>query len=51
MAIAYVEHPVTKEEKRKYNKDGFVVVDVKFKPEKLGEGDKVFMKPKQKASK
>lgn len=47
--IAYVEHPITKEEKRAYNQKGFTVVDARFKPNKIGEDDKVFMKPKPKA--
>ena len=53
MATAYVKHPVTKEEKAKYRKDFDQVIDVKFKPEKLADGDKVFekAKPKAKASK
>lgn len=51
MAIAYVEHPITQEEKAKYRKDFDKVIDIKFKPEKLAEGDKVFEKPKAKASK
>lgn len=46
MAIAYVEHPVGKQEKKDYQKKGFKVVDVRFKPEKLGDGDKVFIKKK-----
>ena len=49
MAIAYVEHPVSKAEKLKYRKDFDKIVDVEFKPEKLESGDKVFMKQKQKA--
>ena len=48
MATAYVEHPVSKDEKKKYMQKGFKVIDVKFKPEKLEDGDKVFMKPKAK---
>lgn len=46
--IAYVEHPVSKEEKTKLNREGFKVVDLKFKPEKLPEGAKVIEKPKGK---
>ena len=49
MAIAYVEHPVTKEEKAKYRKSFDKVVDIIFAPEKLAEGDKKFEKPKAKA--
>tara|TARA_R100000951_G_scaffold103554_1_gene96218 strand:- start:115 stop:276 length:162 start_codon:yes stop_codon:yes gene_type:complete len=53
MSIAYVEHPITQEEKEKYRKDFDQVIDVKFKPAKLADGDKVFekSKPKAKASK
>lgn len=51
MAIAYVEHPVTKEEKKKLLKDYDKVVDIKFKPEKLESGDKAIEKPKAKATK
>lgn len=49
MAIAYVEHPITKEEKAKYRKDFDKVIDIRFKPEKLADGDKVFTKSKPKA--
>lgn len=48
MAIAFVEHPCSTEEKKKYMLKGFKVIDVKFKPQKLEDGDKVFMKPKVK---
>lgn len=51
MAIAYVEHPISVDEKKKYRKDFDKVIDIKFKPEKLAEGDKVFEKPKAKAAK
>lgn len=45
MAIAFVEHPVSKEEKLAYRKQGFDrVVDIRFAPEKLEEGDKTFEK-------
>lgn len=43
---AYVKHPVSKEDKKALNKEGFKVVDIKFKPEKLGKDDKVVEKPK-----
>ena len=49
MAIAYVEHPLTKEEKAKYRKEFDKILDIRFKPEKLEEGDKEFKKPKKKA--
>lgn len=46
--IAYVEHPVSTDDKKKLNKDGFKVVDLKFKPDILPEGAKVVEKPKGK---
>ena len=47
MAIAYVEHPVTTKEKAEYRKKGFEkILDIRYKPEKLEEGDKAFPKPK-----
>jgi len=51
MAIAYVEHPVTKEEKKKLLKEFDKIVDIKFKPEKLESGDKAIEKPKAKSTK
>lgn len=48
MAIAYVEHPVAKGEKAKYKKDFDKIIDIKFAPKKLEEGDKRFEKPKDK---
>lgn len=48
MKIAYVEHPITKEEKANYRKEFDKVLDIKFKPEKLNDGDKEFKKPKAK---
>lgn len=50
MAIAYVEHPVSKEEKAKYRKEFDCVLDARFAPKKLDEGDKVFKKAKPKKS-
>lgn len=46
--IAYVEHPVSKELKSQLKAEGFKVVDLVFKPEKLEDGDKVVEKPKAK---
>ena len=43
---AFVEHPISRAEKKQLNIKGFKVVDVRFKPEKLSDGDKVIMKPK-----
>lgn len=51
MKIAYVEHPVTKADKTKYRKEFDKILDIKFQPEKLNEGDKAFPKPKKKAEK
>lgn len=48
MKVAYVEHPITKAEKKAFNMEGFKVVDIRFKPEKLEAGDKVVEKPKAK---
>lgn len=45
---AYVEHPISKEDKKTLNKKGYQVLDIKFKPEKLGEDDEVFEKSKPK---
>lgn len=49
MKIAYVEHPVSKEEKKQYLKDFDKVIDIRFAPEKLEGGSKKFEKPKKKA--
>jgi len=43
MKIIYKDHPITKEEKQKLNKEGFRVIDSKHKPV-----DHVDVKPKQK---
>lgn len=50
MAIAYVEHPISVDEKKKYRKDFDKIIDIKFKPEKLEEGDKCFKKDKEEKS-
>ena len=49
MKIAFVEHPITKEEKAKYRKEFDRVVDIRFAPEKLEDGSKLF--PKKAAKK
>lgn len=51
MAIAYCEHPVSKEQKVELRTKGFKILDIKFKPEKLEDGDKEFKHPKKKAEK
>ena len=48
MAIAYVEHPITKEEKKQLRKEFDKVLDIRFAPKKLGDGDKKIPKPKAK---
>lgn len=48
---AYVEHPCSKKEKLKYRKKFDRVIDARFAPDKLADGDKVFMKPKPKTEK
>lgn len=49
MAIAYVEHPVSKDEKAEYRKKFDKILDIKFAPEELEKGDKKFAKPKAKS--
>ena len=49
MAIAYVPHPVSTAEKQALRLQGFQIVDIKFMPETIGDGDKAF--PKKKARK
>ena len=49
MSIAYVEHPCSKEEKKKHLKKFDKIIDARFAPKKLKDGDKVFTKPKAKA--
>ena len=46
--LAFVEHPITKEEKFAITSRGFKILDIRCKPEKLPEGAKVFEKPKEK---
>ncbi|AZU97867.1 hypothetical protein [Vibrio phage LP.2] len=46
--VAFVEHPITDDEKFEITSKGFKIVDLKYKPEKLPEGAKVFEKPKAK---
>ena len=45
---AFVEHPITQDEKFDIVAKGFKIVDIRFMPKKLAEGDKVFEKPKAK---
>lgn len=45
---AFVEHPITSDEKFEITSAGFKIVDINFKPKKLADGDKVIAKPKAK---
>lgn len=45
---AFVEHPITQDEKFEITSKGFKIVDIQFKPKDMAEGDKVFAKPKKK---
>ena len=48
MAIAYAEHPVSKAQKKALLEQGFKqVLDIRFAPENLQEGDKRFPKKKK----
>lgn len=47
--VAYVEHPVSLEQKAEITGKGFRIVDARYKPAELDKGDEVFMKPKKKA--
>jgi len=49
--VAFCEHPLTADEKFELTSAGFKIVDIKFMPEKLSEGDKAFKKPKKKNEK
>ena len=49
--VAFAEHPLTQEEKEAITNKGFKIVDIRYKPEKLPEGAKVFEKSKPKAEK
>lgn len=49
MDIKYVDHPCSTAEKKAYNKEGFKVVDSKFKPVEP-EKPKPKRKPKKKES-
>lgn len=49
--IAFAEHPLTQDEKYALIDKGFKIVDVRFAPEKLPDGAKMFLKEKPKAEK
>lgn len=46
--VAFVEHPITAQEKFDITSKGFKIVDIKFAPNKLPEGAKLFKKEKPK---
>ncbi len=48
MKIAYVEHPCSAEQKQALNQKGFQVVDAKFAPDVLNDGDELILKDKPK---
>lgn len=45
--LAFVEHPITKQEKFDITSKGFKIVDIKYAPDKLPDGAKKFEKPKK----
>jgi len=45
--IAFVEHPITQDEKLDIIDQGYQIVDIKFAPAKLPEGAKLFPKEKK----
>ena len=48
MATAYVEHPVSTEQKKAFLKGGFTkVLDMRFAPDNLEDGDKIIPKKKK----
>lgn len=54
MKVAYIKHPCSNETKEQYRKDGYKVVDSRFKPDVMKDGDicpDEDKKPKGKTSK
>jgi hypothetical protein len=49
--IAYAKHPLSKADRLMLRKDGYKIIDLRFKPETLGEGDKIFPEVKRKKKK
>lgn len=45
--IAYAKHPLAKDDADKLIAEGFKIIDIKFKPDVIGEDDTVFPKPKK----
>ena len=45
--VAFTEHPLTADEKFELTSKGFKIVDIKFAPKDLADGDKIFEKPKK----
>lgn len=48
MAIAYVEHPVSKADADKIKSQGYKINDLRFAPANLPDGDKIVTKQKPK---
>lgn len=50
MKTAYIKHPASKDDLQKATYEGYRVLDLKFKPEKIGDNDIVIgaEKPKRK---
>ena len=44
MEIKYLDHPCSAADKKKWNDKGFKVLDIRFAPEDLEGGDKLFPK-------
>jgi len=39
MKTAYLQHPLSKDRKKEFMGKGFKILDLRFKPEKLEDGD------------
>ena len=50
MKVAYIDHPCEKSQKDKLVAEGYKVVDSRFKPAELKEGD-IYASEKKKATK
>jgi len=46
--IAYAKHPLSQVDKARLKKDGYKILDIRFKPETLEKGDKIFPAVKRK---
>ena len=49
--IAYAKHPLARGDKLKLREGGYKILDLRFKPRILAEGDKVFPEPIEKVKK